>query len=1092
MNQQLFEGTVTLLFTDVEGSTALTSRSGDAAARALLRSCENLIREQVAKHGGREVKALGDGLMVAFSSARRAVGCAVDIQKALEKESRSSSNGLRVRMGLNAGEAIHEGDDLFGAAVNAAARIAAAAGGGEILVSEVVKALAGRVPDVDFVERGQVELKGFDESFRLFEVAWKRQTGSLTPFERTPFVAREEERAELCSFLDGLDQGRGAVVLIGGEPGVGKTRLTEELAEQARRRAHRVLVGHCYEAETAPPYIPFVEIIEAAMREVSPETLRLALGDAAGEVAKIVPQIRTMFDDIPPPLELPAEQERRYLFNSLWEFIERAALTRPLVLVLDDVHWADDSTLLAAEHIAQRLKDIPVLVLATYRDAELDVARPLARTLESLLRRQGAHRLTLKRLSQEDVRMLLQVMSGQEPPAALVEVIYRETEGNPFFAEEVFKHLSEEGKLFDEDGGWRTDLDLDELDVPEGVKLVIGRRLARLEEPARVALGIAALIGKRFNYRVLEAVGEVGADELLDAMDDAERARLVVSESTSGEAVFSFAHELIRQTLLSGMALPRRQRRHLAIARALQKLRPDDEEAHAADIAAHLLQAGAGADPGETARFLRLAGRRALNAAAFEEALRHYENAVALHPDEDSVDYAQLLSEQALALRTRNRFEEAFSAWRRAIGLLEAAGKAEAAGSVCREIALQLGWIGRAAEGAVWAARGLALTEGLETTDRAALLSIMGVTLSWLGQYDEGSRLIDQGIGLAQDLGDSAILGRALGGRGLHHVFYMELNQAIDDTEQAGRLLREAGALWDLATFMPMVAFAYNLIGRFDAGTRLTDEILPVAERIGHQVGVMLSTRTAEVARGQIDPHRVERKAIEDVAMNRDNDLGWVANGHTWLGTALTWLGRWDEALDNYHKGVELEVPGAFEGFSLGLLAVHLARVGQDEQVMALLEQNDGRLPVVDGRNSIGAVQMTLGFVEATWLLGRFDLCARFYPLLCEVIASDALVRVFDGRTTQLLAALASDAAGDVEAAEEHFKVARDLAEGVLPFPIDHADTCLYRAKALKGRTAPNDEEVRRLVERAEELLNGLGMHDYLGLMKGVLSLDTA
>lgn len=1090
MGEQLFEGTVTLLFTDVEGSTALTSRTGDVAGRALLRGCEDLIRTQIAEHGGREIKSLGDGLMVAFSSARRAIGCAVEIQKALENERRSSGDGLRVRMGLNAGEAIHEGDDLFGSAVNAAARIAAKAKGGEILVSEVVKALAGRVPDVDFVDRGRARLKGFDERFRLFEVAWKEEAGAMRPFERTPFVGRDEERAELRSFLDALGEGRGGVVLIGGEPGVGKTRLTEEVAEEARKREHRVLVGRCYESEAAPPYIPFVEIIESAMREVAPETLRLALGDAAGEVAKIVPQIRVMFDDVPPPLELPAEQERRYLFNSLWEFIERAAATTPLVLTLDDVHWADESTLLAAEHIAQRLKDISVLVLATYRDTELDIARPLARTLETLVRQQHAHRVSLKRLSEPGVRSMLQVMSGQDPPAPLVEVIYKETDGNPFFAEEVFKHLSEEGKLFDEKGHWHADLEIGELDVPEGVKLVIGRRLERLTEPTRVALSIAALVGRRFEYRVLEGVGEVSTDELLDAMDEAENARLIVPESTSEEPVFSFAHELIRQTLLTGIALPRRQRRHLAIAGALQSLYEKDLDARAADIAGHLLQSGSGADPIETARFLRLAGRRALDAAAFEEALRHYENALALHPDEKSLDYARLLFEHGLALRTRGRFEEAFAAWRRAVEIYEGAGDREAAGNICREIALQLGWIGRGDEGAEWAARGLAITEGLRTRDRADLLAIAGATMSWLGQHEEGPRLIDQGIELAKEFGDRHVLGRTLGARALHHYFYLDFRESIEYGEEAGALLREAGALWDLASFLPVIVFAYNMSGRFDEAERLTDEMLPLSERIGHQVGSMLTVRGAEWARRAADPDRVERKAREDIETNRDNNLGWIANGYTWLGVALTWKGKWEEALENFRHGVEFEVPGALDGWSLALLVTHLARLGRVEEVMALFDQRGDALPAAGTRSTIGTTELTLGFLEATWLLGRHDLCASLYPVVQEIIPTGVLYRVFDFRTLQLLGAIACDAAGDFDAADRHFEAALEHARAV-PLPIEEADVCLYRAKSLLARGEPEGKDASRmLVDRATELLNGLGMQRYLELMKGTLSLD--
>lgn len=1089
MAEQVFEGTVTLLFTDVEGSTALTSRSGDTAGRALLRDCEDVLRNQIAKHGGREIKSLGDGLMVAFSSARRAIGCAVDIQKELDGKQRSANSGLRVRMGLNAGEAIHEGDDLFGSAVNAAARIAARAKGGEILVSEVVKTLAGRVPDVDFVDRGRLKLKGFDERYRLFEVAWKKEAPALRPFERTPFVGREAERTDLVSFLDGLEQGRGGVVVIGGEPGVGKTRLTEEIADDARKREHRVLVGRCYESEAAPPYIPFVEIIESAMREVAPETLRLALGDAAGEIAKIVPRIRTMFDDIPSPLELPPDQERRYLFNSLWEFIERAGSARPLVLILDDVHWADESTLLAAEHIAQRLSDIPVLVLATYRDTELDVARPLARTLEVLVRQQHAHRISLKRLGEDSVRSMLHALSGQEPPPGLVEVIYAETDGNPFFAEEVFKHLSEEGKLFDENGSWRADLVIGELDVPEGVKLVIGRRLERLTEPTRVALGIAALTGRRFEYRVLEAVGELDPDELLDAMDEAERARLIVAESAGGDPVFSFAHELIRQTLLTTTALPRRQRRHLEIARALQTLQGDDLAERAADIAAHLLQAGAGADAAETARFLGLAGRRALDAAAFEEALRHYDNALALHPDDKSLDYARLLYQHGLALRTRGRFEEAFAGWRRAVEIYEVSGERDAAGNICREIALHLGWIGRGIEAAEWAARGLMTTEGMRSSDRADLLAIAGASISWMGQHDEGLRMIDEGMALARELNDLYVVGRTLGARAMHHYFFMEFEESIDYGEQAAELLNQWGALWDSASFLPVIIFAYDMTGRFDDAQRLVEGILPLCDRIGHQVGSMLTLRGEKWAARASDPDLFERSARADIQANLENNLGWEANGYSWLGVALNWKGEWDEALENHRKGVESETPGAFDGWAASLLAIQLARMGRDDELSALLEQKKDILGGLGTYRTLGAITLALGCLEATWLRGMHDVTKSLGPLIEEMLPRGVLYRVFDFRTMELVAALASDAAQEWDRADEHFEAALEHARAG-PLPIEEADVCLYRATSLIRRgESSGSPTVRQLVDRAAELLEDQGMQRYLELMKGTLSL---
>jgi len=271
MTQELPEGTVTIRFTDVEGSTDLTTRRGDDVAHAILRAQRELVRQQVGQHSGCEVKSLGDGFMVAFASARKAVACAVGIQQALEQHNRQHPDQqVQVRIGLNTGEAIQEEADLFGEAVNAAARIAAKAKGSQILLSEAVRGVLGRAKDVELVDRGRFRLKGFPERWRLYEVVWQEEApaaASALP-ERTPFVGREAEQAELRRSLGQAARGRGALVMIGGEPGVGKTRLAEELLLEARQRGVLSLTGHCYEMEGAPPYMPFVETLEATARIV--------------------------------------------------------------------------------------------------------------------------------------------------------------------------------------------------------------------------------------------------------------------------------------------------------------------------------------------------------------------------------------------------------------------------------------------------------------------------------------------------------------------------------------------------------------------------------------------------------------------------------------------------------------------------------------------------------------------------------------------------------------------------------------------------------------------------------------------------------
>src|SRR5688500_5536549 len=311
-------GPVAILFSDVEGSTDLRTERGDAAAHRILRSHEEVVRRCVAGHDGKEIKALGDGVMVAFASFRKALECAVAIQRDLEDRNFvSPGEEVRVRIGINFGEVTVEGDDLYGQAVNAAARIASRAKGGEILVSDIVRQLAGSGPDFTFADRGRYRLKGFPDRWHLYGVVYDaaRPADPGASFaERTPFVGRESERAELRRLAALVQAGTGALVMIGGEPGVGKSRLAEELSSRCAQEGFRTFFGASYEMAGAQPYIPMVEAFEQALAQApSPQAFRQFLGDEAPEIARLVPKLRRLCPDIPPPLDLPPEQERRFL-----------------------------------------------------------------------------------------------------------------------------------------------------------------------------------------------------------------------------------------------------------------------------------------------------------------------------------------------------------------------------------------------------------------------------------------------------------------------------------------------------------------------------------------------------------------------------------------------------------------------------------------------------------------------------------------------------------------------------------------------------------------------------------------------------------
>lgn len=312
----------------------------------------------------------------------------------------------------------------------------------------------------------------------------------------TPLVGREAEVGELLALLERTASGRGALVTLSGEPGVGKTRLAWELIAQARQRGFFTLVGNCYEGEGTPAFDPWVETLQSAARRAEPKVLRELLADGGPEIAKLLPELRRLFPDLPPALELPPAEGRRYLFRCFVEFLERSSRRQPLLLLLEDVHWADEPTLLLLQHVAPYVETMPLLILATYRDVELEVGRPLAASLQELVRGRLMHRIPLSRLPEAGVAAMLAALCGKAAPAQLVQAIHEETEGNPFFVEEVVLHLEAEGRLLDAAGEYRRDLPLSELEVPESVRLVIGKRLQRLARSGQQILTAAAVLGR--------------------------------------------------------------------------------------------------------------------------------------------------------------------------------------------------------------------------------------------------------------------------------------------------------------------------------------------------------------------------------------------------------------------------------------------------------------------------------------------------------------------------------------------------------------------------------------------------------------------
>ena len=436
--------------------------------------------------------------------------------------------------------------------------------------------------------------------------------------QQTSFVGRGHEISELGGALADATSGRGRICLISGEAGIGKTRLCAEISLEAEKNGVAVLVGHCSEQD-AVPYLPFVEILESWVdRWQSPDDLRRAIGEEGPELGRLLPRLKRIIPDLPLPMELAVEQARRQLFNSFSDFIARRSREQPTMLVLEDLHWADDSTLALINHLSQRHSELPLLMIATYRENEIDISPGLSKTLEDLIRARLATQIRLKGLPSSEVAQMLRGLSGRVPPTAVVSEMHEETEGNPFFVEELFRHLAEENRLYDRAGQFRPELNIEELEVPRNVRLVVGRRFGRLGEATRKILALAAVIGRSFSFELLEAATSTKADALLDCLDEAHRVGLIRSSTQCPEARFEFSHELIRQAILTRLSVARHRRLHLEAAQTIERIYSNTLEDRYAELAHHYSQTS---NTWKAVVYLHLAGQQALRRSAHTEAI---------------------------------------------------------------------------------------------------------------------------------------------------------------------------------------------------------------------------------------------------------------------------------------------------------------------------------------------------------------------------------------------------------------------------------------------------------------------------------------
>jgi tetratricopeptide (TPR) repeat protein len=570
-------------------------------------------------------------------------------------------------------------------------------------------------------------------------------------------VGREREVDELCTAADVALAGRGQVVLISGEPGIGKTRLVEELTTYAQLRDALVLWGRCYEGEGAPPYWPWIQAIRVYSIDHDPDALAETMGHGAADIAQVVSEVRRRLPGLaPPPPSVGDEQARFRLFDAVSTFLLNASRREPLVVVLDDLHYADRGSLALLEFLAPQIGRARLLVVGTYRDTELHLYRSLVQTLGELTRVQPPRRIVLHGLTCAEVARYMTMTAGVTPNEALVEAIHTKSEGNPFFVAEIVRLLSAEDRLDSAAG---------EISIPQEVRELIVRRLAPLSAYCREVLSIAGVIGRDFDLRVLQAVADADAERLLEALEEAQAARVI---APSGPGRYRFAHVLISDALIDGLSASRRLRLHRKVGEALERAYPGRLEHRLGELAHHFLEAAPTGDPERGVRYAVAAAEHASGRLAYDEAARMYERALGaleLIPA-DSARRCDLLLALGEAHHRSGVHRRANAAFRQAASLARELRSPE------RLARAALGYGGPRGSFGVVDRELVALLEEATATlgqrevpVRARLLARLAMELYFAGATEQRVTLIDEAVAIARRLQDPATIAYALNAR---------------------------------------------------------------------------------------------------------------------------------------------------------------------------------------------------------------------------------------------------------------------------------------------------------------------------------------
>jgi tetratricopeptide (TPR) repeat protein/transcriptional regulator with XRE-family HTH domain len=764
--------------------------------------------------------------------------------------------------------------------------------------------------------------------------------GFLGALPAGPLVAREQELQRILTIVDLVNGGQGQTVLLAGEPGVGKTRLAQEVTLHLRDRGFVLAPGRCYETHQDVPFYPFLDAL-AALYAVAPAAVQAEAPRRWPLLAHLLPEMAPS----PPPESGGDREEQERLFRAAGGFISALADETGVALLLDDLHWADSASLDLLQHLARHTRAQRILILGAYRDVDVNRRHPLRQALHALNREHLVERIAVRRLGPEATALLMATtLSEPEVPAEFVELVYRYTEGNPFFTDELLRALIDRGDLYRADGRWARRA-IEEIVVPESIRDAIGERLSHLEEQTQELLHQASILGHAFGFEPLQRMSGREDGEIEAGIDEALAAGLIREQ---GNDAYEFNHALTRQTLYQELSSRQRRRLHRNAAEALEALsaldRGLDGAGRAAELAWHFLEA----DVAERALHYSLtAGDAAEGVFAHDEAERQYRRAASLaHDVQDERREAEALEKLGRVLRINGPYDEALTALERAMELQQRAGNLDAEGRIAATMGWVLSQVARPEEGI---SRLQAVAERMEASDPSPGLVELYTALLHLyfrrGQGRDAAALAEKAAVVAQAVGDERM-------------------------RMQGEFMRAYALLHD----------------RVDEALALFEDVIVAAEKVGDNLNlfrVRIFAAGIYASRGEFERSRtyVER----NIELSQHIGPDWLPGPLNQLGDLLFRQGDWGAARENYERAAGMT--SSLAAYRGGWVRLSLARLclaeGKWREADRNLEEATGIVERTGDRSSVPKLHALLA-ARDLWQ-GQADAAlARLEPLASQ------------------------------------------------------------------------------------------------------------